>query len=1014
MQLHLLEMTAIGPYAGTERIDFSRLGRAGLFLLEGPTGSGKSTIIDAITFALYGRLAQASADAERIHSHHADPRAVPVVTLVFETQSGLYRVQRTPRFERPKSRGTGTTVQQPSVKLWRLGSVDDLEHGELLSTSIGDCDDEITRAVGLTRDQFVQTVILPQGEFATFLRARSEDKGKLLEKVFGTAFFRRVQDSLIEAGRAAQARRQTAADEIAMAVHAFAVSANLDDERRERLSVLGRSVVPSAASGGSAAGATAPGRPTLPDELAEVLDELRTRERHAGKASREAIETHRQMADMVGDARLRMQRRERLRQLQQQEHDLGQQAVAFQSLRDEVAAAQQARPVAGAVRTLAASEASLRKAEATVTTALARLDPALRDRGAPALREAATAAREVVGSLSAATALETTLPQRQQEVSRLEREVQALTRSQAETVDELGALPAVVAEHEATLTESRRRAALLDDRTADGERAAARLTASVALAEARRRADTLASAATDALAAVATGERELTALRTARLEGIAGELGLALVDGAPCPVCGSCEHPVPARPTDGAVTAEVVEQQEQAVVRLRAAGDRAATALVEARSEVAGLTVGAGGLDVDAARAEAQAAAAALAVSVQAAADVETGAARLTALRGRSDELTAVAADLGSRLARTQQALVDLRSRVDDETALVEQARDGHPSVADRRRRLGESARLLDAAVDAIAARDTAATAVADDTAVRDADLVQFGFTDLGAWLAAHRSSEWISEATARIADFETACTRVRAGLSGPELADVQLDALFDDIEQMAALEKAAKKEMETATHEHGSLRDQVARTRRRLTAVIEAVDRNAEVLAETADAVRVGQLVAGGGENQLRLDLANYVLIRRFTEVLTAANTELARFSGGRYSLEHTDARKGNLKSGLGVRVHDMHTNQVREVGTLSGGETFYVSLSLALALAEVVRAESGGVDLGTLFVDEGFGSLDPDVLDDVMHTLEGLREGGRTVGIVSHVSELKARVADRVEVLVRPDRTSTLRVTA
>ena len=234
MQLHHLEMTAIGPYAGTERIDFSAVGRAGLFLLEGPTGSGKSTIIDAITFALYGKVAQASADVERIHSHHADPRTVPVVTLVFETQSGIYRVRRTPRFERPKSRGEGTTVQQPTIKLWRVATPDDVLGGELVSTNIGDCDDEITRAVGLTRDQFVQTVILPQGEFATFLRARSEDKGKLLEKVFGTAFFRRVQDEIVEAGRVAQARRQSAVDEIRMAVQAFAVSAGARDRPPRR------------------------------------------------------------------------------------------------------------------------------------------------------------------------------------------------------------------------------------------------------------------------------------------------------------------------------------------------------------------------------------------------------------------------------------------------------------------------------------------------------------------------------------------------------------------------------------------------------------------------------------------------------------------------------------------------------------------------------------------------------------------------------------------------------------
>ncbi|HEY9497240.1 MAG TPA: SMC family ATPase, partial [Intrasporangium sp.] len=324
MQLHRLEMTAIGPFAGTEVIDFGIVGRAGLFLLEGPTGSGKSTIIDAITFALYGKVAQASADVERIHSHHADPREIPVVTLVFETQSGLYRVRRTPRFERPKSRGSGQTVQQPSVKLWRITSPDDLDGGELLSTNIGDCDDEITRAVGLTRDQFVQTVILPQGEFATFLRARSEDKGKLLEKVFGTAFFRRVQEEIVEAGRVAQARRQGAVGQIRDAIHAFAVSAGIEAERRDELVALAQRS-PS----------------DLDGELAQVVDELATRERHAAKASREAIEAHRQMAEMVNNAKLRRQRRQRLVELQREDESLGARAVEFDQLRGQVARARQ-------------------------------------------------------------------------------------------------------------------------------------------------------------------------------------------------------------------------------------------------------------------------------------------------------------------------------------------------------------------------------------------------------------------------------------------------------------------------------------------------------------------------------------------------------------------------------------------------------------------------------------------------------------------------------------------------
>jgi DNA repair protein SbcC/Rad50 len=997
MQLHHLEMTAIGPYAGTERIDFSTVGRAGLFLLEGPTGSGKSTIIDAITFGLYGKVAQASADVERIHSHHADPRTVPVVTLVFETQSGIYRVQRTPRFERPKSRGEGSTVAQPTIKLWRVATPDDLLGGELLSTSIGDCDDEITRAVGLTRDQFVQTVILPQGEFATFLRARSEDKGKLLEKVFGTAFFRRVQDEIVEAGRAAQGRRQSAVDEIRMAVQAFAVSAGLETDRRDALVEVSR---------------TAP--EALVGELAQVVDELATRERHAGKRSREAIETHRQMADMVGDARLRMQRRERLLALQREDETLGKRAVHFQQLRAEVERARQAKPVVGAVRTLAISEGALKRAETALRLAGSRVDEGLRSASLDDLRATATRSREVIGSLAGAIALEAALAGRVTEEARHRGELERSRTSLSGTARELAELPAAVTAEEECLTEARRLQALLETRTAEASRASSVLEAALAHEAALARVPAAEQSTTEALAAVRTAELDLARLRQARIDDIAGELGLALSEGEPCPVCGSLEHPAPARPTADAVTAERVDGQEQHVETLRAAAGRRVDELGGLRAELSALAAAAEGLSLEAAGDRAQAAAAALERSVRAGRDVADGERRLGGLRASQAALAKRHGELEMTIARLEQVVVDLGERIEQERAVVEEARDDHPTVADRRLDLAATATRIDELVDAISHREVAAAAVAEDTLARDADLAAAGFDDVEQWLAADRTLEWITLREKEIADFETACTQVRAGLTGPELADVQLDALFDDIDQMTELERAAKKEMELATNEHGSLRSQVARTKRHVAEIHEAVASNADVIAETADAVRVGQLVSGNGDNQLNLDLVKYVLIRRFTEVLSAANAELARFSGGRYTLEHTDAKKGNAKSGLGLRVHDLHTNQVRDVGTLSGGETFYVSLSLALALAEVVRAESGGVDLGTLFVDEGFGTLDPDVLDDVMHTLEGLREGGRTVGIVSHVTELKSRVADRIEVIVRPDRTSTLRITA
>ncbi len=987
MQLHHLEMTAIGPYAGTERIDFTAVGRAGLFLLEGPTGSGKSTIIDAITFALYGKVAQASADVERIHSHHADPRTVPVVTLVFETQSGIYRVQRTPRFERPKSRGDGTTVQQPTIKLWRIQTPDVLAAGELLSTNIGDCDDEITRAVGLTRDQFVQTVILPQGEFATFLRARSEDKGKLLEKVFGTEFFRRVQDHIVEAGRAAQGRRQGAVAQIRDAIHAFAVSAGLEPERRDALVASAQSAVDEA-------------KELLRAELAEVVDELVTRERHAAKASREAIEAHKQMAEMVGDARLRRERRERLLTLQREDESLGARAVEFDELRRQVGRARQARPVAGAMRTLASSESALRKAETAVSAARPKVAPSRRDLSMGELRVAAASRREVMGSLAGVALVEEGLGRHRVRLLELQGREAGSRRALESVSADLAALPESIAAEELALTRARHLHSLLDSRKACAVRAKEQLDAATRHAQAIAVVAREEERARAALSLLKSGEARLGQLRQARIDGIAGELGLTLEAGEPCPVCGSVEHPLPARPSAGSVTPEQVTTAEQEIESLRADAVAATDALATLRASVREHATAAGGLDVPAARAAAQRVADDLAASLAAGREVTERSERIERLRADQTALGERATTLSAEIARVDQVTTDLAARIEAESRDVDAARDGHPSVSARRKALTAEAAHVDALVDAISTRDTARSSVAEDEAARDADLAAAGFQDVAEWFEADRPMDWITATAKEIADFEMACTRVKAGLSGPELADVQLDALFDDIEPLIALEKAAKKDLESAAHEHGSLRTQVARTRQRVTEIAAALERNAAVIAETTDAVRVGQLVAGNGDNQLNLDLAKYVLIRRFAEVLSAANTELARFSGGRYSLEHTDAKKGNAKSGLGVRVHDMHTNQVREVGTLSGGETFYVSLSLALALAEVVRAESGGVDLGTLFVDEGFGTLDEETLDEVMDVLDGLRDGGRAVGIVSHVAELRARIPAQLRV--------------
>uniref|UniRef100_UPI0028EE0D56 AAA family ATPase n=1 Tax=Actinomyces oris TaxID=544580 RepID=UPI0028EE0D56 len=213
MRIHSLTMTGIGPYAGREHIDFDAVGASGRFLLTGPTGSGKTTIIDAIVFALYGDVADsADSSKERIRSTLVGPHTESVIELVFSTGAGVYRVRRTPTYERAKRRGQGTTTQNGTVKLWRLAEVG----GEPLDepvTRVGDADAEIARAVGLSREQFTQTVVLPQGKFARFLRADSSERQHLLKDVFGTGIYDAIQEALIQASRDGARRvEQAAAD----------------------------------------------------------------------------------------------------------------------------------------------------------------------------------------------------------------------------------------------------------------------------------------------------------------------------------------------------------------------------------------------------------------------------------------------------------------------------------------------------------------------------------------------------------------------------------------------------------------------------------------------------------------------------------------------------------------------------------------------------------------------------------------------------------------------------------
>ena len=1153
MRIHSLTMTGIGPYAGREHIDFDAVGASGRFLLTGPTGSGKTTIIDAIVFALYGDVADsADSSKERIRSTLVGPHTESVIDLVFSTGAGVYRVRRTPTYERAKRRGQGTTTQNGTVKLWHLAEVG----GEPLDepvTRVGDADAEIARAVGLSREQFTQTVVLPQGKFARFLRADSSERQHLLKDVFGTGIYDAIQDALIQASRdgarrveqaAADLRGQvvslgrhpllteapsptTAADtgeetaDADQAVRSEASSPSnsspqtlpggaqealplpVDDAGRaepQEADDAGPAQAPAQALEAAMAGA-APNLVALRRIGAEILEASRNRVASADARSeaagaaltraQSAREEAQSLHDLLERRRALIEEKERLAERAEQEADdarrlqaaerasrvrpylvaeqaarrRAQQAVAALAARadqsglahlaeqagvtsagsTEEATGSEARSHGAAVTPAALVEPLVREAQRQLTALEDQPSQAMAgdaEAGAVAPQDSDAAETPVAagesesdraealsprdlddlahhcrhehGQLETLVGLEAGLPERESALQQREAELQHAATQLEQRAEKLAERPAqrtaLVETLEAARAAHERLDGLQDRRSRAEERHRAALAVEQLSAQLAQRDAACARAA--ALAREAT--ERVRATRLAWISGTAGALAGELTEGEPCPVCGSTTHPSPATAsTDGATRQQVEtaeEHQRQADEALSSAvreRDACATRLQEAQRA-------SDGMDAPAAKEALEAAATALATARAAADGVEELVGRLEAFdAGTEQERAALDAARATQESARSRLEAEREALAQDQQHCLE-ARGAWPSVTARAAALLVRAKEAEDASQDI---DTARTVLAQArTALADlaAALTEEGFTGAAQATAALMERGAIEALSAGVRAAATARERVRLGLEDPQIAALsgqeedRLEAATAELAQAdAAARQAASAQARAAeSHEH---------LRRAIDGVEQAATAYEEAAGSSADLIRVANLARG--ENEAGTPLATWVLQARFEEVLVFANERLSQMSSGRYELirvaEETSQRR--RRKGLGLAVVDhLGDERTRDPRTLSGGETFYVSLSLALALADVVSAESGGVSLETLFIDEGFGTLDADTLQAVMAQIDHLRAGGRTVGIVSHVAELRDQIAERIAVRRVASGGSTLKVTA
>lgn len=953
MRLHHLEITAFGPFADTVRVDFDELSDAGLFLLSGATGAGKTSVLDAVCFALYGDVPGDRNTAKRLRSDQAEPGVAPRVVLEATLGARRFRIERSPLWERPKLRGEGTTTQQSSVTLTER--VDgEWRH---LSSRLDETGHLVSHLVGMTVTQFTQVAMLPQGRFQTFLRSRSEDRHAVLQQLFRTGRFadveRWLRDRRVRLRRAGDEAHQRVADLVSR------VSETAESPLPGDWDI--RDLTLPAADGQLGTWADA-----LHDDATRSLLEGRAAAAVAGEAEatvRAGLDEARALHQRVAGHRAAQVEHDRLVAATDEVVDAGR----------RVSLAQRASGVAPLLRLCDQARAQQDRLAADVDLLEVRDRAQVAAQVESSIDEAARvrSLRPAAARLAEATTELGGWHQRQAEVTRETHELRLQSRLAA--IDEQVRL---LREHRSV----------------------------------SHRVDVARTAWHTARETALTLHESLLSLREARLDSMAGEIALALAVGACCPVCGSAEHPHKAQPAADAPDAAAEKAALRAVddakatehlrdleVRdLVAARDRLTEALTEALTGSLTGTPGEVTLDgLQSQRADVEAELAPLAASRGG----RAGASRPPDPARLDEQLRALdrrSAEAAARIDGLTTECAELRATL-DEALQGTACRDLDTLLATHEAQLasGRAAlRALDALAVAASAHDEAQGALERASA-------EAGFDSPEVAAAAVLPDAEVERLTRAVRTHEQRLAAVREVLGAPG-ADELASVLPPDLPPLvrAHADALAALARTRGRVEHLDLRvTRLAALRTQLSSALQAWAPLREDLEVT---VRLAAFVEGKApDNRLKMRLSAYVLAYRLGQVVAAANQRLASMSDQRYSLVHTgDRGAGETRGGLSLLVRDDWSGETRDPATLSGGETFVVSLALALGLADVITHEVGGAALDTLFVDEGFGSLDADTLDDVMDTLDALRDGGRVVGVVSHVAELRDRIPTQLVV--------------
>lgn len=902
-----LTLSAFGPYAGQITLALEQLGKNGLYLIRGDTGAGKTSIFDAIAFALYGEASGDQREAAMFRSQYAAPDTPTFVELTFESAGKTYRVRRVPEYTRPAKRGGGVTLQRAEAELT-------MPDGRVV-TRVKEVGQAVREIVGVDREQFAQIAMIAQGDFLKLLVASTEERMRIFRQIFHTGRYQKLQAALKDQLAALSRARDKLRDGLMQAVGSARYPAD---------SVLGQRLADAQA-----------GRLLL-QETAALLDEIVRQDSAAQEAGRRALE---RLDKQIGQAARTLGQARELAAARTQLRDAQAKRQAIQQEMEKAGAARAALAARKPEREALAQQAAALAEEVRRHEACSRLDQAL---------EAAQKRYTAGCAAQAACAKQLTDLADQQAAARAGQERLADSAIRAEKQR---------AEHAALLEEQRAFNGL--SRDLDAVAASARQYARVQK---------------DYLAAAQSAEAvqgRYQQMNRAFLDEQAGILALGLQDGAPCPVCGACSHPRPAQVTLGAPREADLEQAKQQAAAAQAEAGRLSAEAGQLRGALearrAGLQQRARELlgDVPCEEMAEQIAAAGAALRD-----------RLAACKSALDQAQQDMQQLdqfGHTLRTLEQAVQQAQARQAAAQQAIARAEQDTQHLARQKQELADGLRYPDQAAARRAAQQTKDT-------IQDLD----------------RRTEQAEQAYQACKSQADALEGTIAALAGQleHAPEIDMETIQAELEACNARRRALEDGQTARAARLDRNQDALRALETHGAALAEAEQKWGWVksLADTAG----GQLV---GREKIMLE--TYVQMTYFDRILARANTRLMVMSRGQYELKRrAQAENNRRQSGLELDVVDHYNGSVRSVKTLSGGESFQAALSLALGLSDEVQSAAGGVQLDVMFVDEGFGSLDEEALEQAVRALSDLSGGNRLIGIISHVEALARRIDRQIVV--------------